>query len=189
MSRFHKTFKPWHPDYEILPPRGERELTKFSRNPYKKTPPTISTAYRFLSRPEDFTRPYSRSRSFIKSFAAAAATLRASRRKSQEDERHFHPAKNFRPTKTTTGRSATINPNLKTHRFKRAKIYRPGDRGFRSSKKSVSPLAEARRFFDLPHQVIPCIQRKIRREVIMALHGGGASHAKKRRNANSLIGC
>lgn len=182
MSRFHRTFRPWHPDYEILPPRAEREVTNFSR----KQPPTIKTTYRFLSRPEDFTKPYSRLRFGVKSLAAAAATLTASRRKSQEDDRHYHPAKNFRPTKTTTGRSATISPKL---RIKRAKIYRPGDRGFRSSKKSVSPLAVARRFFDLPHQVVPCIQRKIRREVIMALHGGGASHAKKRRNANSLIGC
>lgn len=171
--------KLWHPDYEILPPlRAERDHSQIAR-----TQKTITTAYKVLSRPDDFTRPYSRGRYGMKSVAAAAASLRATRAAAQEDERHFHPAKKFRSTKTTTGRSATISPVLK------AKIFRPGDRGFRSSKRKNSPLAQARRVFNFPSTVIPCIQRKVRREVIMALTGGGASHAKKRLTKNSNIGC
>lgn len=167
----------WHPDAEILPPlRAERDLTTRS---------LARTSYRVLSRPEDFTRPYGRSFKYLKSFAAAAASLNATRRISQEDERHFHPAKKFRPAKTTQGRNASVSPRLK-----KAKIYRPGDPGFRSSRRSKRiSLATAMRHFVNPTSVIPCIQRHVRREVIMALYGGGASHSRKRRNRNSDIGC
>lgn len=177
MSKWRRHRRIWHPDYEILPPRDERDR---SRSLAAKT---INPTYKLLSRPDDFTRPYSRTLKGIKSVVAAATLLTATKRKPDIDARHWHPAKIFRPAKTVTGSSASISPKLKP------KIYRPGDRGFRSSKKHTTPLAYARRVFEFPTSVIPCIQRKVRREVIMALHGGGASHAKKRRNHNSNIGC
>lgn len=36
---------------------------------------------------------------------------------------------------------------------------------------------------------LPCVRRTVRREVIMAKYGGGASHRRKRRTWTSDIGC
>lgn len=44
--------------------------------------------------------------------------------------------------------------------------------------------------FKNPAQVIPCVQRSVRRQVMFALgFGGRGYHSKKRRNANSGIPC
>lgn len=53
----------------------------------------------------------------------------------------------------------------------------------------VVPRAEGRFAFLLPENVLPCVQRVTRREVLFAKNKAFGSHRRKRRTFNSNIGC
>lgn len=178
--------------HEVLSPERDHLTRSLERI---QNPKTITTTYRVLSRPEDFTRPYGRTSYGLKSVAAAAANLNSSRLKADpnSDGRSYHPMGSARPFATVKGRGATVSTRLKQHVLHGSSGYgneflRKQNRKFGSNIKPVQ-LASALRSFVNPTSVIPCIQRKARREVIMALYGGGGSHSKKKRKPSSDIGC
>lgn len=184
MGRWHRIHHRWHPDHEILPPlRSERDASRITSSPKKTT--LTNVPYRELFQTHAFSAPLGTAKKYGKRFAVATASqLANARKRDTEDDRNYHPAGKFRPTKTIYGRRAAIRPQLKMH----TQYSRNIGRSFRTTVRKIS-LARAIRSFEFPNKVIPCIQRKVRREVIMALYGGGASHAKKRRTKNSDIGC
>lgn len=83
-----------------------------------------------------------------------------------EDRRSFHPLGPDRPLRTegSTPVRSVASPKNQTR-----VMFKPE--------------------YGNAQQVMLCVRRRIRREVIMAKHGGGASHRRKRRNQFSDIGC
>lgn len=93
-----------------------------------------------------------------------------------EDRRRYHPLGNERGVATTQG-SVSVRPGAAKSRFK--KPY----------KASAWPSAGLR--FKAPKNIVLCVRRKIRAEVLHALKltGRGRGRGKKHFNKFSKIGC
>lgn len=107
-----------------------------------------------------------------------------------EDRRNWAPRLKAEPQRVqardTLGRPARIVHGRVSPRVVRG----PGGKPLQSKKHPVSFLSNARALFAEPRKAIICAKRKIRREVLHALHRTGkGSRSPKRRNEWSNVQC
>lgn len=98
-----------------------------------------------------------------------------------EDRRTYHPLGDVAPPKTLQGKLARIIANKTNHTVFEAT-------NLKSKLPNIpSPIAVA---FSQPENVLVCVRRKIRKEVLHALKLNGRNgSARSRRNSNSDIRC
>lgn len=100
-----------------------------------------------------------------------------------QDMRTFHPLSVVRPQRTTTTRYAISYP-----------VRRPSlpNRDVFARLRDLRGAPQVRLTFRAPRQVLTCVRRKQRREVLHALKktgGRGAPHRRPRFNQQSTISC